>query len=196
MDELVYKCFLGALVLAMNAIRMYYQKRYSTTHLVKEARIAPRREKGLTYVMFFAMAAPGMLWLFTPLMSAGRLALPDWARLTGFGIGVYGMWWFYRIHKTLGDNWSPVLEIRRGHTLITSGPYSKVRHPMYSDMLLWLVSFALVTANWLYGASILTGLTILFAIRIPDEERLMTERFGDRYRAYMGRTKRLIPFIF
>jgi protein-S-isoprenylcysteine O-methyltransferase Ste14 len=106
------------------------------------------------------------------------------------------MWWFYRIHRTLGDNWSPVLEIRKEHTLITSGPYRKVRHPMYSDMILWLVSFALVTANWFYAITISTGLAILFSVRIPDEERLMLECFGERYRAYMKRTKRLIPYIF
>jgi protein-S-isoprenylcysteine O-methyltransferase Ste14 len=67
---------------------------------------------------------------------------------------------------------------------------------MYSDMMLWLVSFALITANWFYALTISTGLVILFSVRIPDEEKLMTERFGEQYREYMRRTKRLIPFIF
>jgi protein-S-isoprenylcysteine O-methyltransferase Ste14 len=67
---------------------------------------------------------------------------------------------------------------------------------MYSDMMLWLVSFSLVTANWFYALTISTGLIILFSVRIPDEEKLMLERFGEQYRAYMKRTKRLIPFIF
>jgi protein-S-isoprenylcysteine O-methyltransferase Ste14 len=196
MNELLYKILLGALVVAMNLIRMYYQRRYGTTHAVKESEIAPKREKGLTRVMFFALAVPGMLWLFTPWLSFGQFHLPDAVRLAGFAAGVYSMWWFYRIHRTLGDNWSPVLEIRREHTLITSGPYRYVRHPMYADMLLWLVSFALVTANWFYALTIAAGLSILFGVRIPDEERLMIERFGEQYRAYMKRTKRLIPYIF
>jgi protein-S-isoprenylcysteine O-methyltransferase Ste14 len=196
MNELTYKILLGALVIAMNLIRIYYQKRYRTSHIVKESEIAPKREKLLTQIMFLVLAVPGMIWLFTPWLSFGQFALPDAVRVAGFIVGAYSMWWFYRIHRTLGDNWSPVLEIRREHTLITGGPYRYVRHPMYSDMTLWLVSFVLITANWFYAITLCVGLAILFVVRIPDEERLMMERFGEQYRAYMKRTKRLIPYIF
>jgi protein-S-isoprenylcysteine O-methyltransferase Ste14 len=195
MNELIYKILLAVLVIAMNLIRIYYMKRYGRLH-TKVKEIAPVREKRLTQMMFVAMAVPGLLWLFTSWLSFGQFALPDGVRIAGFAIGVYSMWWFYRIHKTLGDNWSPVLEIRREHTLIVSGPYRWVRHPMYSDMLLWLASFVLITANWFYALTFGVGLAILFIIRIPDEEKLMTERFGEPYKNYMNRTKRLIPFIY
>ncbi|MDR0574139.1 MAG: isoprenylcysteine carboxylmethyltransferase family protein [Tannerella sp.] len=196
MSELVYKILLAALVIAMNLIRMYYQKRYKQTHATTESEMAPKREKLLTQIMGLALAVPGIIWLFTGWLSFGQLALPESVRIAGFAVGIYGVWWFYRIHRTLGDNWSPVLEIRREHTLITRGPYKRVRHPMYSDMILWLVSFSLVTANWFYAMTISTGLIILFSVRIPDEEKLMLGRFGEQYRAYMKRTKRLIPFVF
>ena len=196
MNNIAYKILLAALVVALNLIRIYYQKRYKQTHATTESEIAPKREKLLTQIMGLALAVPGMIWLFTGWLSFGQFALPDSVRIAGFAVGVYGVWWFYRIHRTLGDNWSPVLEIRSEHTLITGGPYRYVRHPMYSDMILWLVSFALVTANWFYALTISTGLIILFSVRIPDEEKLMIERFGEQYRAYMKRTKRLIPFIF
>ena len=196
MNNIAYKILLAALVVALNLIRIYYQKRYKQTHATTESEIAPKREKLLTQIMGLALAVPGMIWLFTGWLSFGQFALPDSVRIAGFAVGVYGVWWFYRIHRTLGDNWSPVLEIRSEHTLITGGPYKRVRHPMYSDMILWLVSFALVTANWFYALTISTGLIILFSVRIPDEEKLMIERFGEQYRAYMKRTKRLIPFIF
>jgi protein-S-isoprenylcysteine O-methyltransferase Ste14 len=113
MNELAYRILLAAPVIAMNLIRMYYQKRYKLTHATTESEIAPKREKRLTQMMFFALAVPGMMWLFTGWLSFGQLALPDCVRIAGFVIGVYGMWWFYRIHRTLGDNWSPVLEIRK-----------------------------------------------------------------------------------
>jgi protein-S-isoprenylcysteine O-methyltransferase Ste14 len=196
MNEITYKILLGLLVIAMNIIRIYYQQRYKATHTVTELEIAPKREKLLTRVMFFALAVPGMVWLFTDWLSFGQLPLPGSARIIGFAVGAYSMWWFYRIHRTLGDNWSPVLEIRTEHTLIVVGPYKRLRHPMYSDMLLWLISFTLVTASWFYALTIATGLAILFCARIPDEERLMLERFGEQYSAYMKRTKRLIPYIF
>jgi protein-S-isoprenylcysteine O-methyltransferase Ste14 len=196
MNEFVYKILLATLVIAMNIIRMYYQKRYKKSHVATEAEIAPKREKLLIAIMSCAMAVPGMIWLFTGWLSFGQFALPDGVRIAGFVAGVYSIWWFYRIHRTLGDNWSPVLEIRREHTLIIDGPYRMVRHPMYSDMMLWFVSFVLITANWFYAIVFSTGLIILFSVRIPDEERLMIERFGEQYRAYMKRTKRLIPHIF
>jgi protein-S-isoprenylcysteine O-methyltransferase Ste14 len=195
MNELTCKILLGMVVVAMNVIRLHYMKRYGKLHN-KIEEIAPVREKWLTQMMAVAMAGPGILWLFTSWLSFAQFTLPDGVRITGFVIGAYGMWWFYRIHKTLGDNWSPVLEIRREHTLIVSGPYKRVRHPMYSDMILWMVSFVLITANWFYAITLCVGLTILFTIRIPDEEKLMTERFGEQYTAYMKRTKRLIPYVY
>jgi protein-S-isoprenylcysteine O-methyltransferase Ste14 len=196
MNEFAYRILLAALVVAVNIIRMYYQRRYKQTHATTESEIAPKREKLLTQIMGLALAVPGMMWLFTGWLSFGQFALADGIRIGGFVVGVYGIWWFYRIHRTLGDNWSPVLEIRREHTLISSGPYKKVRHPMYSDMMLWFVSFSLITANWFYALTISAGLIILFSVRIPDEEKLMLEHFGEQYRAYMKRTKRLIPFVF
>ncbi|MDR1156639.1 MAG: isoprenylcysteine carboxylmethyltransferase family protein [Bacteroidales bacterium] len=194
MSGLIYKILLGVLVVAMNVIRIHYMKRYGKWH-DREKEIAPVREKRLTQLKFVALARPGILWLFTPWLSFGQFALPDGVRIAGFAVGACGMWWFYRIHRTLGDNWSPVLEIRTEHTLIVSGPYKRVRHPMYSDMILWMVSFVLITANWFYAITLCVGLTILFAVRIPDEEKLMTERFGEQYAAYMKRTKRLIPYL-
>ncbi|MDR1341155.1 MAG: isoprenylcysteine carboxylmethyltransferase family protein [Prevotellaceae bacterium] len=193
---IIYKIFLGVLVIAMNIIRMYYAKRYGTSHVATESEIAPKREKRLTQLMFFALAVQGMMWLFTGWLSFGQFALHESIRIAGFLIGAYSMWWFYRIHKTLGDNWSPVLEIRTEHTLITCGPYKRVRHPMYSDMMLWMVSFTLVTANWFYALTISAGLTILFQHPYPRQEKLMLKRFGEQYRAYMKQTKRLIPYIF
>ncbi|MDR1343072.1 MAG: hypothetical protein LBK18_07465 [Prevotellaceae bacterium] len=61
MNEITYKILLGALVIAMNVIRMYYLKRYKVTHAVTELEVAPKREKMLTLVMFFALAVPGMM---------------------------------------------------------------------------------------------------------------------------------------
>jgi hypothetical protein len=71
MKELVYKILLALLVIAMDIIRIYYQRRYKKTHATTESEIAPKREKLLTYIMFFALAIPGMIWLFTDWLSFG-----------------------------------------------------------------------------------------------------------------------------
>lgn len=196
MNEFIYKAMLVTLVVSMNIIRGYYQRRYKTTHAVKLKEKASKRENLMVWLMFFSLAVPGLIWLFTPWLSFGQFYLPNSIRVLGFVVGAYAMWLFFYVHKTLGDNWSPVLEIRKEHALIISGPYKWVRHPMYSDMMLWLVSFVLITSNWFYAITITTGLSILLIIRIPDEEKLMLDQFGEQYKIYMKHTRRLIPLVY
>ncbi|MCU7693140.1 protein-S-isoprenylcysteine O-methyltransferase [Haoranjiania flava] len=196
MNELIYKILLVILVLSMNVIRRYYQKRYKATHALTTRQKHQSREKLMQWLMFFSLAVPGIMWLFTDWLSFAQFDLPDSVRILGFVIGICSMLLFGYVHKILGDNWSPVLEIRPEHELVISGPYKWVRHPMYSAMLLWLVSFTLISANWLYACSISAGLAILFVVRIPDEEKLMLEEFGEQYKTYVKQAKRLIPFIY
>jgi protein-S-isoprenylcysteine O-methyltransferase Ste14 len=103
---------------------------------------------------------------------------------------------FYRTHRDLGRFWSVTLEIRRTHELVTTGVYRHVRHPMYSAFFLWAVAQALLLPNWIAGLAGLVGFGTLFAFRIGSEERMMEEQFGDAYRAYAARTRRIIPGIF
>lgn len=106
------------------------------------------------------------------------------------------LWLFYLVHKELGENWSVTLEIRKRHALVTTGLYRRIRHPMYSAFWLWAIAQALLLPNWIAGPAGLVGFGTLFFFRIGREERMMIETFGDDYRAYMARTKRLIPGIF
>lgn len=99
-------------------------------------------------------------------------------------------------HKQLGRQWSVTLETRDGHALVTHGLYAWVRHPMYSSFLLFAVAQALLLPNWFAGPIGLVAVAILFFLRVGREEALMVETFGDEYRAYMGRTARVIPWIY
>ncbi len=106
------------------------------------------------------------------------------------------LWLFYATHKMLGRNWSDSLEVRESHTLVTGGPYRLVRHPMYSAFFLWALAQALLLPNWVAGFSGMVGFGILFFGRVAHEERLMLETFGEPYRRYIGRTARVIPWIY
>jgi protein-S-isoprenylcysteine O-methyltransferase Ste14 len=106
------------------------------------------------------------------------------------------LWLFHRTHKELGRNWSVTLEIREKHTLVTSGVYRHVRHPMYSAFWLWALAQALLLPNWIVGPCGLVGFGILFLLRVRHEEKLMIETFGEDYRRYMARTSSILPGIY
>jgi protein-S-isoprenylcysteine O-methyltransferase Ste14 len=102
---------------------------------------------------------------------------------------------FYRSHADLGKNWSISLQIRDEHRLVTSGIYRFIRHPMYTSFFLLAIAQVLLLPNWFAGLAGLVGVTILYAFRVRQEERMMLERFGTDYQAYMARTARVIPWI-
>ncbi len=103
------------------------------------------------------------------------------------------VWLFWRSHADLGRNWSPSLQLGDDHTLVTEGVYRRVRHPMYASQWLWSVAQALLLQNRVAGWAGLAVFTPLYASRVPREERMMLDRFGDEYRAYMSRTGRVVP---
>lgn len=103
---------------------------------------------------------------------------------------------FRLTHKQLGRNWSVSLETRTQHTLVTSGLYGYVRHPMYSSFLLSAIAQVLLLPNWIAGPAGFAGIGVLFFYRVKREEGLMLETFGEQYRAYMQRTARIVPWLY
>jgi protein-S-isoprenylcysteine O-methyltransferase Ste14 len=119
-----------------------------------------------------------------------------WAIVVGVALFAIGLWVFRRSHKDLGRNWSISLEIREKHALVSRGLYRLVRHPMYLSFLLIALAQAFLLPNWVAGLSGLAGFAVLFLMRVNVEERMMLQTFGDEYRAYCARTKRIIPYIY
>jgi protein-S-isoprenylcysteine O-methyltransferase Ste14 len=102
---------------------------------------------------------------------------------------------FWLAHRDLAENWSVTLELKEGHSLVTTGIYRRIRHPMYTAIWLCAIGQALCVPNWIGGLGGLAAWTLLYSVRIGKEERMMLEKFGDEYRAYMARTGRLTPFV-
>jgi protein-S-isoprenylcysteine O-methyltransferase Ste14 len=96
--------------------------------------------------------------------------------------------------RHLGRNWSGVITLKADHTLIRSGPYALVRHPIYSGLLLALLGTAVAIGEWrgLLALALATGAILL---RVGAEDVLMAEAFGDDYADYRRRTKALVPFL-
>jgi protein-S-isoprenylcysteine O-methyltransferase Ste14 len=96
------------------------------------------------------------------------------------------------VQRILGKHWSTNLQLREQHTLVTSGPYHWVRHPMYTALFTFFIAGSLISANWLF--ILLTVVAIIGPYtRTGKEEIMMIEKFGDEYRDYLKRTGRLLP---
>jgi len=92
-----------------------------------------------------------------------------------------------------GRNWSLVARTRSDHQLVRTGPYARVRHPIYLGMLLFLLALAVALGHWL---QLIIALPIFFAgtaIRTRIEDGLLEESFGEQFRAYRKSTPALIP---
>jgi len=144
-------------------------------------------------LMFCLLLAWLVLYAINPpWMEALSVALPDWLRWAGFilGLASLGLWTWTQV--ALGKEWSPQLQLRQEHHLVTTGPYARVRHPLYTAMFGYGAGMALVTANLVF--IILAAMMVAGAVaRIPREEQMMIEGFGDEYTAYMQRTGRFFP---
>ncbi|MFN8537035.1 MAG: isoprenylcysteine carboxylmethyltransferase family protein [Thermomicrobiales bacterium] len=96
---------------------------------------------------------------------------------------------------TLGAAFTTTLAVAPEQTVIDTGPYRHIRHPSYTGLLLIVLGFGLSLTNWLSPLIIMGCALLGFAYRIRVEERVLQERLGRRYRDYMRRTKRLIPYV-
>jgi protein-S-isoprenylcysteine O-methyltransferase Ste14 len=121
--------------------------------------------------------------------------LPAWAGWLGVLFLAGAVLVFWRGHVDLGLNWSPTLEIREKHELITRGIYSVIRHPMYASHWLWVIAQPLLLQNWIAGfLGVLTFIPFYF-LRVKAEEQMMLDSFGAQYQEYMKTTGRVLPKV-
>jgi len=134
-----------------------------------------------------------LVYLINPhWMAWSKIGLPEWVRWLGVAIGILCVLGIYWLFSSIGSGITPTSATRKQHTLVTSGPYRWVRHPLYTVGASMFIAFGMVADNWfIAGLGVLTF--ILMAVRTPKEEANLIEKFGDEYREYMKRTGRFFP---
>jgi len=195
-NESIYQFVAIVLILATLSISIYYRSRAARSgdkiSSLEEGRLILnlRRIFGLALwlsIFAYLINPRWMAWA-----SLASLPLPDWARWLGAGLMALCVPLVYWLFSSLGKNVTSTVAIRKEHTLVTSGPYRWVRHPLYSVGFLAFSGFSLLAANWFIFATLLLAFGVLMQ-RTPIEERRLIERFGDDYLEYMQRTGRYLP---
>ena len=197
-DEVFYRVLFVALYALFFSVRGYYRfvkPKRDEPEGVQERKKFEKAEIFMSIVILGYFGSVILYLLNLPWFAWSQIpAYPEYIRWIGVLLTLLSvplLWW---IHRTLDRQYSPCLQIKESHSLITEGPYSKVRHPMYTVLSMFSFGVALVTANFL---------TIVFAILVfilfpfvaKKEEQMMIDTFGEVYVEYMKRTGRFFPRI-
>lgn len=136
-----------------------------------------------------------LVWLiYPPALAWAAIALPAGARWLGAALVAAGMALGVWAIAHLGRNVTPTHVAREDASLVTSGPYRYVRHPLYASGLLLLPGCVLATSNVLVLTAGVAGLVAIL-IRVRREEAELVRRFGAAYTSYMTRTGRIVPWV-
>lgn len=135
-------------------------------------------------IVLFLLAPPWLAWT--------DLVFPYWLHWTGAGLIVCSIPLMMWVHRTLGQYYSYALETKTEQTLIKSGPYSRVRHPLYSIHNVFNLGMVFLTANLPLIVFAIIGVPFTYA-RMKSEEKMMLEKFGSAYEDYMKQTGRIFP---
>jgi len=142
----------------------------------------------------------GLLLECTAILIAFAFRIPpaelSWWRLAGTAIcGPISAVLAWTAVRHLGRQFRFNAGLYEDHELVTTGPYSVVRHPIYASLLaiLGATLFLLTPGAW-------TALSLILfiagtEIRVNAEDGLLASRFGARFAAYKSRVKAYLPFI-
>jgi protein-S-isoprenylcysteine O-methyltransferase Ste14 len=159
----------------------------------KSERRVTTQETVLLGLLFLAMFFLPLFYSVTNWLDFANYSLPGWAGWLGTVLILLSLLVFWRSHVDLGLNWSPSLEIRKEHKLITNGIFGYIRHPMYASQWIWVIAQPLLLQNWLAGVLNFFVFILFYTLRVRAEEKMMLDTFGNEYREYMNKTGAVFP---
>jgi protein-S-isoprenylcysteine O-methyltransferase Ste14 len=199
-DEGFYRILFVALYALFFSVRGYYRfvkPRLAEPEKAEKERKAFGKAEAVLSVAILGYFGSVILYMLNLSWFAWTqiLCYPECLRWVGVLVALANIPLLAWIHRTLGRQYSACLRIKESHSLITVGPYARVRHPMYTVLNGFSLGISLVTANFLIICfAILTIIPFPFVAR--KEEQMMLQTFGDEYRGYMERSGRFFPKIF
>lgn len=181
--------FLCGLVLQVILQVHYFQYYFTENH----RNYFNKKERLFLLFIFLGFQLLPLLYVFSTWFSFFDYNLPKWLGFPSTMLYCFGVWLFFRAYTELGTYWSPGLEIKEDHLLITTGIFKWVRHPMYSSFMLIAVAQLFMLQNWIVGPAFLVLAIPFYRHRVQREEQQLIRHFGDEYRVYMNQTNALFP---
>jgi protein-S-isoprenylcysteine O-methyltransferase Ste14 len=180
---------------AMLAIRFYYQSRVvrdqrRTTVTGSSWRLVPGGVAAITAIVF------GLAYIFSPSAFPWSYAdFPNWLRWAGAVMLLAGVLLLRSAHHNLGVSFHSLVVRKSGQSLVQTGPYRTIRHPIYTAYVLNYLGGGLLASSLVLTLIPAPLFTLFVALRIGEEEAAMVAEFGQEYLEYMARTKRFVPSL-
>src|SRR5215831_1929863 len=158
-----------------------------------------RADRGSTRLLGAAFGLGLLALAASPILNAYGVANVEPGKAVGWiGVAVMvgGLALRFWSQAVLGRYYTSTLRHDADQPVLTSGPYRLLRHPGYAGLLLSWLGAALATANWAVALAIALLMVVVYSYRIAAEEAMLLGAFGDRYKEYMARTWRLVPYVY
>ncbi|HVO87980.1 MAG TPA: isoprenylcysteine carboxylmethyltransferase family protein [Casimicrobiaceae bacterium] len=185
---------IGAIVIAMWIAWVFYW-----WYAAHNAKTAQRQESTLSRAAHtLPLAFAG--WLLgaqhVPIEALNEPIFEPHLTLEAIGavLTALGLAFAVRARNYLGPNWSAAVTIKQDHSLVRTGPYRYVRHPIYTGLLLAVLGSAMVRNEWRGVLSLAIAAAALWR-KLRLEERWLVETFGEAYQSYREEVRALIPFV-
>ena len=157
------------------------------------------KDKPKTYLQTLplVLSTIALVVLIVSLFQIGTLEYKtDYQSIRVIGLAFYIVFSWVQIWstKTLGDNFSQDIAIKKEHHLVTNGPFKFIRHPQYLSQFLMDLGGAAATLSFILAPLALIQIPFLF-MRASMEDKLLEKHFGENFRSYKKKTGMIIPFI-
>lgn len=156
-----------------------------------------RREPSAERIVYLVFMLATYLVMFNEQIDFGPLGkrfvppLPAIGAL-GVAITVIGVAFAIWARWHLGENWSATVTVKKGHELIRSGPYGRIRHPIYTGMLVGLAGTALALGE--YRGLLSLGMAVACSfVKARKEERYLVQEFGAGFKEHAEQTGMFLP---
>jgi protein-S-isoprenylcysteine O-methyltransferase Ste14 len=161
----------------------------------KSASKAVTSESKASRAVHVTLTNVAFLMEIAPINGLGRFmpAKPS-VMMAGIAFEVAGLLIAVWARRHLGKHWSGEITIKEGHELIRTGPYRKLRHPIYTGILTMYVGAFFLTGEWLGVIGLALGF-FAYARKIRLEEKNLVAGFGEQYTQYRKDSWAVFPGI-
>ncbi|HEY6435109.1 MAG TPA: isoprenylcysteine carboxylmethyltransferase family protein [Ignavibacteriaceae bacterium] len=157
------------------------------------------REKPKTFLQKFppVLSMLSLVALILAVFQIGTIDYTDEFNLIRYiGLVVYIVFSWIQVwsFKSLGDNYSQDIMIKKKHELVTKGPFKIIRHPQYVCQIILDLGATAATLGYAVGLLAIIEIPI-YIMRASVEDKLLAKYFAEKFSDYKKKSGFMIPFI-